>query len=802
MLTISKAIKAGQGEYYLSLAATDDYYASGHEPAGYWLGQGASALGLSGEVERAHFRNLLHGLSADGKKKFVRNADAERRAGWDLTWSVPKSVSVAWSQAEPATREHIEACVRSAVISGVAYLQSVGAVSRRGEDGRVHETAGLVFAAFLHSTSRAQDPQLHVHTILLNIGVRADGTTGTLEPKGLYRHQMAAGALFRAELAARLEKELGLRCRRENRAFELLGVDTDLMAFFSKRRAAIETELARLGQSGGKAAEAANFATRQKKETRPREELFTEWRHIGRGHHWSAKELSWLLHAPFPARKLEWEQAAAQSEALAQLTTRESHFAARQIIQAVAECCQGRGLGADAVLTLSDRILAAPELVRLGLLRCEPQYTTKEILALESGAITTAQTMQTHRKLLPSQYLEDAIASHHHLSGEQQAALRHVCAAQGGVSVVQGLAGTGKSTLFAIAHEVWRQQGLVVHGAALSGKAAQGLSQATGIPSTTVHRLLAELRHGTRILDHNSVLVLDEASMIGSRQLARAVEMCSRSGASLTLCGDSRQLQAIELGGLFAELARHLESSRLVEIQRQRDDWARQAVQDFAFGRAGEALLPYRQRDLVTETLHAVTAMDRLLEDWKREALPDLSHSLMLAGTATDVAELNRLAQHERRSLGLLGMEPVQIGPDTMFAGDRVLFTRNSVTLGVFNGDLGTVDSIQGSILSVHLDDERRIKVDAEQYPHLRLGYALTTHKAQGMTVERSFILTGGQMTDRELTYVQASRARGTTRWYVCDDLADAIPRMSRSHEKLAALSLAQGPELELTLAL
>jgi len=394
MLTMSKAIKAGQGEYYLALAGVDDYYTAGSEPPGYWLGSGASELGLVGELDKDQFRHLLRGLSPDGQSKLVRNADVERRAGWDLTWSAPKSVSVAWSQADPETRERIEQCLRRAVAVGVAYLEPIGGISRRGEDGRIHETARLVFAAFLHSTSRAQDPQLHIHTILLNLGVRRDGTTGTLEPKALYRHQMAAGALFRTELAHALETELGLRCRREGRSFELLGVDPELMAFFSKRRAAIEAELARTGLSGGKAAEAANFATRQKKESRPRHELFVEWQRIGREHHWSTKELSWLLDAKFPLRDLEEERRSATVEAMTKLTTHESHFCQRQIVQAVAECCQGRGLDAETSLQLSQRVLRSPELVRLCDYRGELHFTTREILALERQVVARAEAMQ------------------------------------------------------------------------------------------------------------------------------------------------------------------------------------------------------------------------------------------------------------------------------------------------------------------------------------------------------------------------------------------------------------------------
>lgn len=802
MLTISKAIKVGQGEYYLSLAGVDDYYTAGSEPPGYWLGLGAVNLELEGQLHKEEFRHLLRGLSPDGSRKLVRNADSERRAGWDLTWSAPKSVSVAWSQADPATREQIEQCLRRAVAVGVAYLENVGGISRRGEDGRIHEAARLVLAAFLHSTSRAQDPQLHVHTILLNLGVRRDGSTGTLEPKALYRHQMAAGALFRVELAFALETELGLRCRREGRSFELLGVDPDLMAFFSKRRAAIEAELARLGRSGGKAAEAANFATRQKKESRPRHELFAEWQQIGRDHHWSTKELSWLLDAKFPPRDLDQEGRAAAVEAMAKLTAHESHFCERQIVQAVAECCQGRGLDAETSLKLSQRVLRSPELVRLCDYRGELHFTTREILALEHQVVARAQAMQQWRKFLPDadKMIAETVERHPQLGREQREALRQVCSTAGGMALVQGMAGTGKSTLFAAAREVWEQQGRTVFGAALSGKAAKGLSEATGIMSTTVHRLLAGLNGETISLDRNSVVVLDEASMTCTRQLAKVVAACSRKGASLVLCGDSRQLQAVGLGGLFAELSRHLESSQLTEIHRQREPWARLAVRDFAFGRAEEAILPYQQRGLVTETENRPAAIESLLGDWVRGEAAMRKNTVILAGTTSDVSALNRQAQTELLHRGCLGSASVRAGEEIFHVRDRVLFVRNSSTLGVCNGDLGTVSAIDGHELRVNLDSGRTVMVNAEGYKHLRLGYALTTHKAQGMTTESAFILTGGSMTDREMSYVQASRARGTTRWYVADELSSVVPQMKRSHEKRAAMSLCQGLELELTL--
>ena len=134
---------------------------------------------------------------------------------------------------------------------------------------------------------------------------------------------------------------------------------------------------------------------------------------------------------------------------------------------------------------------------------------------------------------------------HSHLTGEQTAALRHLCAARGGLTLIPGMAGTGKSTLFAMANEVGTQQGLSVHGAALSGKAAQGLAEAAGISSTTLHRLLRQLSRGNKALNDHPAVVLDEASMSGTRQLAQIVKHGSRAEAALVLCGDLRQLQAI-----------------------------------------------------------------------------------------------------------------------------------------------------------------------------------------------------------------------------------------------------------------
>lgn len=791
MLSISKPFKgAGRADYYINLAQ-EDYYTEGLEPPGFWLGSAKEHFGLSGDVHPEDFRQLLQGFHPRTGKPLVHNAgSAKRRSGWDLTWSPPKSVSVAWSQATPEVRAQIENAMRESVWRAIAYLETVGIVSRRGTDGVIQEKAKLVFAAYEHSTSRALDPQLHIHTVLIHVGLRPDGTTGGLEPRAFYRHQMAAGALFRAELAARLELELGLRARREGRAFELLGVDLELMAAFSKRRAQIEARMRELGVTSAEAAEKVALDTRETKEHRSRDDLFPEWRKIGLAHHWSTKELSWILNAPFLARDFPQEIAKARGMALETLTTEDSHFNSRKLTQALAEEAQGRGLNADAVLMIHSDILRSADVVPLICDGSDAQWTTPAVLELEKRALDIADgmslnsTTRTPLRIITSRVGAE-IAT---LSVEQRRALEHVTQTDSRLTMVSGMAGTGKSTLFRVANQIWVEQGRQVAGACLSGKAALELHQASQIPTQTIHRLLRELDSGRMRLSASSLLLIDEAAMVGTRQLHALLQHCNRARASMVLCGDDRQLQSIEAGGLFGELARRHGTETLREIRRQREPWARQAVMAFAEGRAAEALGEYAGRGLVALHDSPREAMSRLIQEWRREG--DLG-AVILAGRNADVLELNTMAQGEQQRGGMLKGEAIELGGSRIYRGDRILFARNSRELGVFNGQTATVAFVSRRELVAQLTGGSEVRVRPDIYPNVRLGYALTTHKAQGLTAERVFVYVDPTVQSRETVYVQASRARGLCSFYaVGSNLEELIPSMERSRPKVLATSL------------
>ena len=798
MLSISPPMKgAGQGDYYLELAQ-EDYYTKGGEPPGEWYGEGAEALGVGGQVGETELKNLLNGYSKDGTEKLVQNAGSEdRQSGWDLTFSAPKSVSSLWAVSDPETRKLIQESQEAAVKAGLNYIQEEAGITRRGKGGQQIEDAKLTFATFEHGTSRAQDPQLHTHALALNIGVRDDGTTGSIRSSDIFEQKMAAGAVYRAELSYQLEQKLGLETERDKSFFQVSGVPKELNDEFSKRRKEIESELEDGGFSGAKASKVAALNTRGKKGHIPREELFESWKEVGQKYEFGAEQAK-ELQGKAPARSKEKELETSLKDGTTQITDRDSYFTRQNLVRYTAENAQGRGLSANEVKNGVDEYLStSPEIVHLGQRDGKTYYTTKEILAHEENILKTSNARKGENLIVRSQSVEAAIAKRPTMLEEQKDAVRHITQKEGATQIVTGFAGTGKSFMLEAAKEAYLTDGFKVYGAAPSGVAAKGLENETGIKSETIHRTLMDIERGNLTLDKKSVLIVDEAGMVSTKLMSRIVDETKKSGAKLVLVGAENQIQSVEAGGSLKALKEDLGHKELTTIRRQNEPWSRDAVKSFAEGDAQKALKSYAERGLVTVKDNPNDARDSLIESWKKDGVAKPRENIIIASTNLDIAILNEKAQVARFSEKQLKGDGYQLNGKSYFEGDRVLFTKNNKKLGVANGDLGTITEIdkENKKFSVQLDSGSKASINVQSYDNIKLGYAITAHKSQGGTFQNSYLYVGSSgLEDREISYVKASRAKNTTRFFMDKEVAgeglkNISKTMTKSHMKELATS-------------
>lgn len=794
MLSMS-AMSSGQASYYLGLAA-EDYYLKGGEPPGRWYGDGARQLGLSGEVQDTELYNLFGGYSPDGSKLLVQvqrhSEKAAHRPGWDLTFSAPKSVSVLWAQSDEEGRARIQVAHEQAVQKALDYLQETAALTRRGKGGHSLEQAGLIVATFEHSTSRALDPQLHTHALVMNVGVRDDGSTGTLSSLSLFETKMAAGALYRLHLSSVLERDLGVPLHRFRSWFEVTGVPEELIAEFSKRREAIEAELDRRGVDSAEGAAMAAIETREAKESVARVKLFEEWRAVGMEFGWSHEEARQLFDRFVSPRDPAVECEVANIRSAQRLTSQQAHFTERDFVRYAAEEAQATGVTAEELVARARQHLChSPDIVRLGKHYGEERFTTKEMYELEASLLASADKLAKDESHVAAQdSVVKALSQESNLSEEQLRAVWHLTHGTGALAIVSGMAGTGKTTMLDAAQDIWELEGKRVVGSALAARAVKELEGGAGLESSTIAKLLYLAEKGGLELDRNTILVIDEAGMVATPDLEKLARLCQSHGSKLVLIGDEKQLQPIGPGAPFMELGQRYGQAELTDIRRQNDAWARRAVKDLAEGRAQEALEAFVSHGLVKVTETKEEAIASLVADWRNDARP-LSKTLLLAGTRADVDRLNLAAQQARFEGGEVGSETFTVAGSEFRTGDRVMFTKRYPVLGVVNGDRGVIacnDNVRGTV-SVVLDSGEKVSFEAEAMSHLVLGYAATTHKGQGATTLRTYVLAGGPMQDREMSYVQASRSKEQTTFYMTrletgDELARLAREMERSRQK------------------
>jgi conjugative relaxase-like TrwC/TraI family protein len=791
-------LSIGREEYYTRELATDhEQYLSGHgESPGRWYGTGASSLGLRGEASVAEFEAMFEGRDPTTRELLGRPHGRNAVPAFDVVLRPTKSVSVLYGLGDAGTGRAVLAAHHAGLAEAVGYLdEHLGA--RRGHGGVQHVSGhGVLAVGYDHRTSREGDPLLHTHLVMANRVQGPDGRWTAVDGRDLYRHRLAADAVYRATYQRELVRTLGVEWTAAdghgNR--ELQGMPEALVRSFSKRTGQIDAELDRLTADGRertpRLVKWAVHATRKPKEQEAPDTLYGRWRQeaAGRGvdPDTLVRELTGRTRDRDQDRTVSADATVRLFDQLAGpdgLTKHASTFTRPDVLVALGAGLAGAGR--TELEELADRFLAerAVSVVTDRALE-ERRWSTPELLAVEQRLVTSATGRTGEQTAVVShQAVREALTAHPTAGGDQQAMVRDLCQGGQGVAVVVGRAGTGKTFALGIARHAWQLDGYRLLALAPTGIATLSLQGEGFEEVATCDRLLGDLDRGREQLDARTVLVVDEAGMVGSRKLTRLLEHAQQAQAKVVLVGDDRQLAPIDAGGGFRALRLRLGASELTENRRQQQAWEREALDLVRSGLVEEAVAAYQAHDRVVAADSKPAATLALLQDWwaaYQQAERDPAQEvIVLAARRTEVDRLNSLCQELLAARGRLGPERLQVEDRQLAVGDRVVCGQNAIgELGVANGSRATITALDPHTrtLTLRLDgaDSREVVLPrwyldgrgrGERNRRVDLAYATTGHRAQGLTRGRALVrLTGTE--DVNWLYVQLSRARQDTRLY------------------------------------
>ena len=732
MLTLAKVLSAEAAATYYE--GSDDYYSEGGRAPSAWWGQGAAALALNGPVDAGEFGALLDGQLPNGDS-LHRGGEGPRTAGLDLTFSAPKSVSL---QALVSGDQRLLEAHEAAVTATLRYVEEPLAAYRSTSNGETVsvQSGSIVAARFGHDLSRDADPQVHTHCVLVNMTRRPNGEWRALDARPLYEQQKLLGAFYRAELA-RAVQALGFQVRRthEDGRFELAHIKDFQVDAFSTRSRAINAALAARGRDRESASarerEIAGLSTRRSKDRSVDRAALRET--------WQAKAaelgISWTPVAALAQSEADHQAAAAEAVGFAV-----SHLMERSAIVTrinIAHIALGHGTGSvlfDDVRREIDRLIGCGELLASDdgrrLTTAAAQALEREVLDVEKrgrgaleAAIVNRAPMQTELFSASVANAAQTVKLGEGLTAGQRRAVALVLMTQNRIVGVQGLAGTGKTTMLRTVRDnlgtTFRAVGL-----APSAAAAREL-EAAGITSMTIAGFLTG---GGRPLNKNDLVVVDEAGMVSLRDMHGVLAAVEKAGARAVLVGDTAQLKAVEAGAPFRQLQKSgMQTERMDEILRHSNDNLRNAVLDAAEGRIAASVS--KLAATVSELPHATQRYERIADDYATMPPADREQTLVVAGTNRARCRINELV---RQRLGRAGTGVVvtvldkrdltraQIQSSLSYSrGDVVEALRHYDSIGMRRGDTAKVVSALPGCITLRRSDGAEVEWCPTAMPHV-----------------------------------------------------------------------------------
>jgi conjugative relaxase-like TrwC/TraI family protein len=724
----------------------------------------------------------------------------DRDACFDLCFSDVKSGSLFYAGADEATRREYVASRQEAINGALGWLEQHAVGVRRGHGGAEHlDGRGLLAIGYDHRTSREGDPQLHTHLLVQNLTEGPDGRATALDSKRLWAHLMTAERVYQQLWRAELTRRLGLEFVEvpDHEQLEIAGWhDKTLRDGFSKRAAQVKAQCDAWGTTDTRTAREAARATRRAKDHSETEDvIYDRWRAELAEQGISEQTYTERLGRA-TGHTLTEDQTATLLGELASpegLTAQASTFARRDVVDHLARRLP---VGTSATTTLqqlealADRFLAERAVVvARDEQLAEVRYSTPELVALEERMLDGATARaDAGCAMAAPEHLRATLEAFPNMAQDQADALADLTRSGAGVSLLVGKAGYGKTYVAGAAVHTYGLQGHRVIGTAPTGLAATGLASEGFADARTVDRLLGDLEQRRDRLDSKTVLLVDEAGMVGTRKLARLLDHANRAEAKVILIGDDRQLSSIDAGGGFRGLRLRLGASELTHNRRQQAEWEQQALELVRRFQVEQAVSLYREHDRVVlaETKDELTR--GLLDDW-RQAFRDGQDVVILAHRREDVGQFNLACQQVRTEAGELDPDQrLQVADRSLAVGDRVVCGKNALKrLGVANGTRGTVVALdpEARSLTIQIGDNADAKgrgaaegmtvtlpasyLDGRGRPgaprRVDLAYATTGHKSQGLTKWTSLPFVSGRE-DAQWLYVVLSRAKHLTRIY------------------------------------
>ncbi len=747
--SVSALTSSAQASSYYE---ADDYYAEGGLSPSHWQGQGAEALGLCGEVDRDQFRALLDGRIGDLQLGAFRDGALHHRPGWDVTLSAPKSVSI---MAQVAGDRRLIDAHDHAVKIAMAHVERHMAATRVRDGGTVarEATGNLVIASFQHGTSRAQDPQLHTHNVIMNATQGEDGGWRSLEPRALYQLQKQIGAIYRQELALKV-RELGYEIDAGKESmFEIRDVPAGVIDAFSTRSAEIGAALVERGTSRDAASalekQIAALDTREAKVLADQTGLVAQWRERAAKTGFGAEVRSMMVREaqarmadPSHRARMAFEgengAARAVAHAAASLGERQSLFSEATLRQEAGRIGLGR-IGYEQIGAAIDLATKKGDLL-------ERVYIDRR--GAEFSGFTTRQNVETETRMLrieadgrgglapiasplaAAKAVANAAAQAERAgfgwNPDQRSATQKLLNSCNRITALQGYAGTAKTTtvLATFACEA-AARGVSITALAPTASAAMVLGQALGTNGDTVARHLLSPQRGD--IGRPAAWIVDEASLLSAHDMARLFELAAKHDARILLVGDVKQLGSVEAGAAFAQLQdAGMETARLAEIVRQTNGATKEAVLASIDGDArkamaaldrggGQVIENADRNERFAAIAQRYAALDKtgrartIIIEPSREGRDVLTADIRTALARSEILTGPAVAVESLTNKGLTRADAR--APLSYDKGDVVSFTRDYADKGVARGEAYRVESIDPvkAAITLRAEDGRAV---------------------------------------------------------------------------------------------